>query len=102
LPPSSLLSHPILNFRCGDFFIFPFFFFFFLVFFFFIIPFPLMLRAMVRRISRATLNPRVLAAEYAVRGEIVAAAGRYAGMIARGEGADLPFDKVIRCGGEYE
>ena len=42
-----------------------------------------------------TINPHVLKAEYAVRGELSNRANRYAAQIAQGNAADLPFSSVV-------
>jgi alanine transaminase len=42
-----------------------------------------------------TINPHVREAEYAVRGVIPQRAEQYRTRIAKGEGKDLPFDKII-------
>ncbi|KAJ1022952.1 hypothetical protein NDA13_005001 [Ustilago tritici] len=42
-----------------------------------------------------TINPHVLEAEYAVRGEISNRANKYAAQIAQGDASDLPFSSVV-------
>lgn len=49
----------------------------------------------LRSLNVNNINPHVKAAKYAVRGEIPIKAEEYRAKIARGEGKDLPFDKVI-------
>lgn len=46
-------------------------------------------------ITEETLNPRVVNAEYAVRGEIVARAGELQKELASGK--KLPFDSLVFC-----
>jgi alanine transaminase len=46
-------------------------------------------------LSIDTINPNVRTAQYAVRGLIPQRAESYRAQLARGEGTDLPFDKVI-------
>jgi hypothetical protein len=46
-------------------------------------------------LSIDNINPNVRAAQYAVRGLIPQRAESYRAQLARGEGTDLPFDKVI-------
>ncbi|OQS08012.1 alanine aminotransferase 2 [Thraustotheca clavata] len=53
----------------------------------------------VRRMSvltKATINPRIVEAEYAVRGAIVLRSGEYQKQLASGD-KSLPFDKIIPC-----
>lgn len=47
-------------------------------------------------LTEDTLNPNVLAAEYAVRGAIAIKAANYNKQLKSGEGS-LPFDKVYAC-----
>lgn len=49
----------------------------------------------LRSLNINNINPHVKAAKYAVRGEIPIKAEEYRVKLARGEGKDLPFDKVI-------
>mmetsp|Transcript_27307 Transcript_27307/g.37998 ORF Transcript_27307/g.37998 Transcript_27307/m.37998 type:complete len:497 (-) Transcript_27307:409-1899(-) len=44
----------------------------------------------------ANINPKVIGAEYAVRGEIVIKAEKYKQMIAKGD-SKLPFSEVVSC-----
>ncbi|OQS08011.1 alanine aminotransferase 2 [Thraustotheca clavata] len=46
-------------------------------------------------LNKATFNPRVVSAEYAVRGAIVLRSNEYQKQLAAG--AELPFDKIIPC-----
>lgn len=48
-----------------------------------------------KALTKSTINPHVLDVEYAVRGELALKADSYAQQIANGQGADLPFDKVV-------
>merc|ERR1719181_1612091 len=47
-------------------------------------------------LTQDTVNPAVLAAEYAVRGRIPTRAKELEGELARGEGR-LPFTRVVAC-----
>jgi alanine transaminase len=49
----------------------------------------------LRSLNVDNINPHVKAAKYAVRGEIPIRAEKYRAQLARGEGKDLPFKKVI-------
>ncbi|KAF1850082.1 alanine aminotransferase 2 [Cucurbitaria berberidis CBS 394.84] len=42
-----------------------------------------------------SINPRVKAAKYAVRGELAVRSEEYRARLAKGEGKDLPFDTVV-------
>jgi alanine transaminase len=46
------------------------------------------------RLTPDTINPHVVAAKYAVRGELAVKSEEYRAKLARGD-ADLPFDQVI-------
>ena len=52
-----------------------------------------------RTLSLASIRPRIVQVEYAVRGEIVRRAQQIADDLARGgeDAAKYPFDKVRRC-----
>ncbi|KAH6894262.1 pyridoxal phosphate-dependent transferase [Thelonectria olida] len=47
------------------------------------------------RLTQDNINQHVVAAKYAVRGELAVKSEEYRAKIARGEGGDLPFDHVI-------
>jgi alanine transaminase len=47
------------------------------------------------RLTEDNINQHVVAAKYAVRGELAVKSEEYRAKIARGEGGDLPFDHVI-------
>lgn len=47
-------------------------------------------------LTKATINPRIVEAEYAVRGAIVLRSNDYAKQLAAGD-KSLPFDKIIAC-----
>jgi alanine transaminase len=49
----------------------------------------------LRSLNIDNINPHVKAAKYAVRGELAIKAEQYRAALAKGEGKDLPFDKVI-------
>lgn len=50
-----------------------------------------------RQLTTSSMNPRVLIAQYAVRGKITIRAGEYEADIRAGRGGELPFDKLIYC-----
>lgn len=49
----------------------------------------------LRSLNINNINPHVKAAKYAVRGELAVKSEEYRAKFAKGEGKDLPFDKVI-------
>jgi alanine transaminase len=51
--------------------------------------------APLRALNIDNINPRIVAAKYAVRGEIPIRAEQYRAQLAKGEGKDLPFKSVI-------
>lgn len=48
-----------------------------------------------RALTLETINPAVLEVQYAVRGELALKADKYMHQLEDGEGASLPFDKVV-------
>ena len=50
-----------------------------------------------KQMTVGNMNQNIVQAEYAVRGELVLKSMEYDAMLARGEGAHLPFDKTIAC-----
>lgn len=48
-----------------------------------------------RSLSINNINPHVIEAKYAVRGELAIKSEQYRAQLAKGEGKDLPFDSVI-------
>jgi len=50
---------------------------------------------MPKRLTFANVNPHVKEAKYAVRGELAVKSETYRAKLAAGDGADLPFTKVI-------
>jgi len=53
-------------------------------------------RRTMAQMTMANINPKVVAAEYAVRGEIVLRAGELQAQLARGD-ASLPFKEIVYC-----
>ena len=49
----------------------------------------------IRSLNINNINPHVKEAKYAVRGELAIKSEQYRAQLAKGEGKDLPFDKVI-------
>ena len=49
----------------------------------------------LRSLNINNINQHVVAAKYAVRGELAVKSEEYRAKFAKGEGKDLPFDKVI-------
>jgi len=49
----------------------------------------------VRSLNINNINPHVVEAKYAVRGELAIKSEQYRAQLAKGEGKDLPFDSVI-------
>ena len=50
-----------------------------------------------KQLSVENMNQNIVHAEYAVRGELVLKSMEYDAMLARGEGAHLPFEKTSRA-----
>lgn len=49
----------------------------------------------LRSLNIDNINPHVVAAQYAVRGELAIKSEQYRAQLAKGEGQDLPFDSII-------
>lgn len=49
----------------------------------------------VRSLNIDNINPHVVAAQYAVRGELAIKSEQYRAQLSKGEGQDLPFDAII-------
>lgn len=49
------------------------------------------------RVDNSSINPNVLHAQYAVRGEIPVKADKYGQQIRDGHGDELPFDAILPC-----